>query len=436
MMGEGLVLGVLAFIAGVLLVVGLIQAFQPPPRRRVRPGRIRDRAREIERFAAPIEEAPAPHAEPALSEPIPASARPVPEPAAAPPVLDFERLSLKECFALYRAKQYRNLISVAEPALQRASVEVVSAGPARELAVLWGLVGLAKQALNDTAGTLAAFEAAVHAAPEADRPTYERYLTALTSRAADQPQARAEVTGHAAEEEIIGPLRRAVLWLACSHLAHLLIQRMEFEGARRLIWQALGDEELPADPREAFKELLSTAYGREIEQLTSHALRMLEGEESVRSLEDERQRDVLIALQRAEGLLSTLPEGSVVPGRFAEVLHRLWRGYTTLGLRQVKAGEFENALEPLFHALWIGRPDPESQQETRVALIRALEAVVERRSGLIDQLLKAGEREAAVAEGEWLLSLAHQAMETGLSNEEIAPALTKTRRALERVRQG
>ncbi len=203
-----------------------------------------------------MDKAPAPQAEPAPSELTATATAALPEPAAAPAVFESGFLSLAECFALYRARQYQKLISVAEPALQRASAEMGSAAHAHELAALWGLVGLAKHALNDDEGTRAAFDAAVHAAPEADRPTYERYLTVLTSRAVPQPQAQAEASGEE-EEEVIGPLRRSVLWLAYGHLADLLIQRMEFEGARRLIWEALGDEKLPADQREAFQELLS-----------------------------------------------------------------------------------------------------------------------------------------------------------------------------------
>jgi len=51
-------------------------------------------------------------------------------------------------------------------------------------------------------------------------------------------------------------------------MANALIQQRKFESARRLIREALADEELPEDQREAFTEFLSATYAREIEELT------------------------------------------------------------------------------------------------------------------------------------------------------------------------
>lgn len=437
--GEALVLGVLAVIAGVLLVTGLIQAFQTPVRRRVRQGRFRPRTRVPARRGEAASEPgglqsphrdlleSAPHATggsgaevlPVLPAPAPASApgeearapQGEIEPAGAPTTLEPERWPLEECFTLYQAGQYQELLSVAEPSLRRARNTVGGAERASELSALWSLVGLSKQALNDEQRGRAAFQEAVHAAPETDRATYLRYLAAL---------------GEAAEEKLINPLRRDVLWIAYGHVANILVQRQEFLRARRLSWEALGDEELPAHRREAFREILSTAYAREIEQLTADAIGTLQDE-----------GEALLSLQRAEGLLSSIPDDALTPERYEEVHRRLWEGYTKLGIHRMEAGEFENALEPLYHALLeIIAVDSERQQETRQALIRALEAAVEIRSEYISQLLKDGKRAAAFAESERVLALIRQGLEAGLSDDEVTVPLAKARQVIGQVSRG
>jgi len=354
---------------------------------------------------------------------------------------------VEECLTLYRAERYEELISAAEPALQRARDRVGSSERAGELPALLSLMGLAKQALNDLGGALAAFEEAIHAAPEGERSTYRRHLAALASGVAHQLLARAETLGEAAEERL-ETLRQAVLWLcrglaaapgdeslkaslgrartglwaAYARLADVLLQRLAFPDVRRLILEALAEIELPAEQGEAFKELLSTTYTGEIGQLIADA---------TGTLADEQGREALASLERAEGLLSSIADDALTPKLRENFRRRLWWGYAKLGLRRVEAGEFENALEPLFHALKIGPADRERQQDTRQALVRALEAVADSRTGVIGQLLKDGKREAALAEGERLLTLIQEGMGAGLSQEEVTGALTRARSLLE-----
>jgi tetratricopeptide (TPR) repeat protein len=322
---------------------------------------------------------------------------------------------LEKCLALYRSGQDRELISVAEPPLQSDSAG--SGEPTPGLAALWSLVGLSRQALHDEEGARAAFEAASHGAPEADKPIYRRYLATLTSASQDS----------VGDEQPADTLRRAVLWVVYGHIVNVLVQRQGFQSARRLIWEALADEELPADRREVLMELLHTTYTGEIDQLTTHALRTLQGDQ---------EREALISLRRAEGLLSTIPEEALTPERQEEVTRHLWWGYAKLGLGRVEAGEFEYALEPLFHALRIGSRDRERQQEVRAALVHALEAVADSQTALIAQFVKDGKHELAVAEAERLLALINEGIELGLSEEELAPTLTKMRRAVELAQQG
>ncbi|MBI3625167.1 MAG: hypothetical protein HY215_03330 [Candidatus Rokubacteria bacterium] len=102
-------------------------------------------------------------------------ARPVPR----PPEVE---LPLEQCRSLYEEKQYQEVVAAAEPALQRALGEPSGSGPrAHEVAGLWSLLALSRQALGDEEGARSAFEEAIHAAPEADRPTYQQQLGALAT---------------------------------------------------------------------------------------------------------------------------------------------------------------------------------------------------------------------------------------------------------------
>lgn len=387
--------------------------------------------------------------------PPPVSPAPLPEPAPVKPVapapVDGELLPFEECFARYQAKRYADVIATAMPALDRYAETPTGGGKlAHEVAALWSLVGLSRQVLNDEDGARTAFEEAIHAAPASERPTYQRHLAALALTVGRKLIARAETLPETAGEDRTGALRNAVLWLrqglACApddpnlalalgrsrkglwasygQLATALIQRQEFHGARRLIREALAEEDFPEDRREVFKDLLATTFSGEIGQLTAHAIRVMQ---------EEHEREALTSLQRAEGLLSSIPGEALTPKRREEVSRRLWWGYTKLGVRRVESGEYEEALEPLFHAFKFGEVDPERQQETRAALVRALEGVTQARVASIGELLKTGQRDAAVQESERLRKLLREGMEVGLSKHDLTAALIQTRRVLEQV---
>ena len=412
--------------------------------------------REIPPSAAPLTPPIAPKpAEPApAAAPPPAPAVETPEQAPAPPAAAGDLLPFEKCFTLYQDRRYVDVITTAAPALERY-IEAPAGGAklAHEVAALWSIMGLSKQALNDEDGARAAFEEAIHAAPSAERSTYQRYLAALALSAGRKLVARAETLPETAGENRVTALRHAVLWLrqglVCApddpnlsfalersrkglwvsygKLATVLIQRQEFHGARRLLREALAEEDFPEDRREVFKDLLATTFSGEIGQLTAHAIRIMQ---------DEHQREASTSLQRAEALLSSIPHEALTPKRREEVNRRLSWGYTKLGVRRVESGEYEDALEPLFHAFKFGEVGPERQQETRAALVRALEGVTEARVEWIDQLLKSGKRDAAVQEGDRLRKLLRDGMEVGLSKHELTSALTRTRRVLEQAESG
>jgi tetratricopeptide (TPR) repeat protein len=398
---------------------------------------------------------PAPVADP----PVPASPTPTPvDPAPAAevptPAPEMSGVPVEECFALYQDTRYDDVIARAAPALERYA-EPAGLNPtlAHEVAALWSVTGLSKQALEDEEGARAAFEAAIRAAPESERSTYQRHLAALGLTVARRFIARAETLPETAGGERAGALRNGVRWLrqalACApedatlqealersraglwdsyaRFATALIQRQEFHGARRVLREALAEEGFPEERRDAFGDLLAATFSGEIGQLTAHAIRVMR---------DEHEREALASLERAEALLASIPAETLTPKRREEVNRRLWWGYTRLGARRVASGAYEDAVEPLFHALRLSDADPEQLQEARAALVQALDGVTEARVESIDQLLKAGDRDAATRESDRLRKLLLESIELGLSQTELRSALTRSRRVLERVEPG
>jgi tetratricopeptide (TPR) repeat protein len=359
---------------------------------------------------------------------------------------------LEECRGLYDAKRHAELLLLADPHLQRAPV-----GPDPALAELWSLVGRSRLALSDVEGAAAAFEAAIHSAPESDQAVHRRHLAALALREGRRLLSRAErATKIATGEERIKTLRQAVrwfkrgamtvpenedfasaearatkaLWAAYGRTATALLQRREFQGTRRLLQEVLSQSELPRDRQGEFKELLAAAFVGEIGEIAAQA---------IRSVDQELKREALTLLRRAEGMLSSIPTEAMVKERLQDVNRRLWSGYTKLGLRRVEAGEFAEALEPLLHALRIDGVDPERQDETRAALVQALNHVIKERASRINQLMAGGEIETAVSEGEWLRGVVEAGRELGVREEELAAALALARpimAQLDRARSG
>ena len=512
-MSQDVILAMVAALAGVCLVTGLAQALAPPPRRRrrrrrrgtrvpphrrpaeagaaVRLGSAPNASAEVETPASAEPSLPpsrrrsargfTPRSRPAAREAPPgvpsaptevalpraaaAAGGSAPSEIAPPPVQPTEvsrpsprlrevELPLAQCQALYEGKQYQEVIATGEPALQRALGEIAGSGPAAyEVAGLWSLLALSRQAVGDEEGARSEFEEAIHTAPEADRPQYQQHLATLTTSVSRRLLARAEQIAEGPGEERIGLLRQAMLWLrqglaempgdgelasaleqtrhglwvAYGQTVTVLIQRQEFHRARRLIRDALSEEEFPRERRDQFAELLSATFTGEIGQLTASA---------IRALEDEREGEALTFLQRAEGVLKSVPSEALTSKRREEVNRRLWWGYTKLGMQRVEAGEHEGALEPLFHALRIGEINPERQQETREAIVRALVGISETRVTVIRQLLKEGKRSDAVEEGERLKGLMRKSLELGLSQQELSPAFAKARRAMELIEKG
>jgi hypothetical protein len=127
-----------------------------------------------------------------------------------------------------------------------------------------------------------------------------------------------------------------------------------------------------------------------------------------------------------------LPDGAVTEERREEFERRLWWGYSKVGLRRIETQGFESALEPLFRALQFGGSDDERASETRGALVRALEGVVETSVAEIAQRGRR-DRAGAMESLEKLVMLLRASTERGVRRDELTEAfarLTALREAL------
>ncbi len=375
----------------------------------------------------------------------PAAALPPEAPPRAKPEVD--PLLVETCFSLYQERCYTEVISLGEAALAKVRPEALTQAGVHDAAALWSVVALGKQALGDDEGALAALQAALDVAPSEEWPMYRQHVAALSLNAAQAWLAHAN--SHETDDRV-GALRTALVWVerglaavpaddrlhdarvtahqalwpAYEQSVHKLLQRQDFEEARRLLREALDDPGLPASRTEEFQKLLSGTFGGEIGQLTAQA---------IRSVQEERESEALTLLQRAEELLAAIPAEALPPKRREEVDQRLWWGYTRLGLRRVESGEYEAALEPLVHALRFADIGPDSQEETRAALVRALEGVADVRALSIRQLADEGNRDEAVLRTETLRELLRQCIELGVSEDDLSVAFARTRRLFEEL---
>jgi tetratricopeptide (TPR) repeat protein len=423
----------------------------PPPLRRWRSNRPRHamsgtrspyRRRELTE-PAPAEVRAASEAEPVgvMPPPLP-GAYELPAPAPAERQIDVTN-AVDRCFALYQQRAYADAIGIAMAAID------ADAGGGADVARLWSIVALAHQALEDRASARAALESAIRTAPDAERPAYERQLATLAANVARVLVAQAEGVRGPSSPEDVNRLREALdwlqrggtastdpgfrelvsdverrLWPAYERVVMALVQRQEYRAARGLLREALDDPGFPAARAETFRELFSGTYGGEIGQLTAQA---------IRSMQDARETEALGALERAEELLDTIHDEALPPKRREEVDRRLWWGYKKLGRRRAQTGEYEAAADALFHALRFAGVGTDRQADTRTALVRALEGLVDKRALAIRELADAGDREAALVQSDRLWTRLRGALDEGLTEEDLAVAFAKARRVFAEV---
>jgi tetratricopeptide (TPR) repeat protein len=381
------------------------------------------------------------------------SVRPAPvQPAASPTVPAPEAKPKRDtplveaCFAMYQEKRFGEVVSIAEETLAKQGVRW-PATTSHETAALWSVVGLAKQALGDADGARVALESAVDASPEAERSTYRHHLAAL---ALDAAQARLARVGSLDAGDRVPTIREAIawtergltavasdpeldstreaaheaLWQAYEHAATALLQRQEFGAARQLLREALEDPALPAVRAAGFRGMLSSTFGAEVGQLTAQA---------ILSMQEDRESEALDSLKRAETVLAAIPTEALPPTRRDEVDQRLWWGYAELGSRRLEAGDYEEALDPLIHALRFESIGAERQAETRAAIVRTLEGIAAMRAMSIRRLADAGCRDEAGAGAEELRALLRNCVDLGITEGELWAAYTRIQRLCEEL---
>ena len=399
-------------------------------------------------LAAAIALAPAAVDAPAA---VPLTLSHTPPPAAGPRLADTGPL-VDQCFELYQAERYTDVVALTTAALSADAPPTERAADAAEAGALGSMLALARQALGDHAGARAALETAMAVAPEADRATYRRQLTTLTLGVARElitaaaapvaPESEGRVRDLRDALSWLEPLRVADpddadvrelvmtaetrLWRAYEHVVMALLQRQGFREARVLLREALDDARLPSTRAEAFRELLSGTFSGEIGQLTAQA---------IRSMQEARESEALAALERAERLLRSVHEETLSPKRREEVDRRLWWGYNQLGVRRLAAGAFEDAVEPLVHALGLAATAPDRQMDTRAALIQAFEGWTDACALAIREAANAGDREAAIVRSDTLRARLHAALQEGLAERELSRALARAHGLVEEIAQ-
>ncbi len=370
-----------------------------------------------------------------IAGPVLELADPPPVDLSAPPEAPVD----KRCFALLAADRFAEAAALAEDALQaRRSPTALapSAAAAQETTRLWGALGLGRQGLEDFDGARFAFEEAMALAPQTERPTWERRLAGLASMAARRlldeaaaPPARAEhvetvrsaidwlerarlvAPDDAAVAETLVAARQA-LWRINEDVIKVLIRRKAFAEAQRRLDDVTADPECPADRQRAFRTLRMRAMAGDVGAATADAMR---------HLTRGRVDDAMAALARAESAMAQASAG-LSARRRQELTRRLWLAYMKVGIDRLEAGASDAALGPLGQALGLESIGDERQEESRAALVRALEHIIGTRAVEIRALTAAGDAALARIQADKLWSLLRAAVDQGLPQERLTDA--------------
>jgi len=345
---------------------------------------------------------------------------------------------LHEFRRLSEAKRYQELLAKSQPELSRLAGEAASSNLEGQatLASLYSLVGSAKQAMGDDEGAKEAFREAVHWAPAHERQTYQHQLASLAAIVGRRFLHQAERTREEEETERIQALRQAIVWLregvsvrpddaelssglerarrgllaTYGHVATAMMERQELHGARRLLREALTEEQIPTERREVFLDLIASTFAGEIGILAADA---------VRALEAGQEHEAVVLFQRAEKVLSSVPDDAISAGRRDEINRRFWWGYTKLGIRRLQNGHADAAIDPLLRAVKIPGIDADRQQQTREALIDACRDLLEHRNQTMRDLISQGRTADAQLEGDRLRGILEDGIRYGIRPEEF-----------------
>ena len=343
------------------------------------------------------------------------------------------------CFALLAADRFAEAVVIAEEALQAmkaATGRAPSPAVIQRMTRLWGGLGLARQGVGDFDGARFAFEEAMALAPQSQREEWERRLADLASTAARR--SLDEIAAGPAHPDHIETIRSAIDWLERAHVAapddgalgetllaaraalwrtseevvRALIRRKAFAEAQRRLDDITTDPDCPPERQSAFRALRTRAMAGDV------GVAMADAEKSVKRGHVD---DAMAALARAESALAHVA-GGLTPRRRQELVGRLWAAYMKIGIDRLEAGEGDVALGPLGQALALEGLGEQCVEETRAALVRALERIIATRAVEIHALTAAGDTSLAAIQADKLWSLLRAAVDQGLPEERLAQA--------------
>lgn len=408
---------------------------------------VRDEARRIDDASVSVPVEPE-GATPAVRDAAP----PRPKRAAARPPADPDMVLIERAVDHSLGGRHEDLLAAVESRMDQGA----QAGAERAshvMAALCSLAGLAHHGLRDAAGTRAAFAAGVRSMPDPDTLGCPPRLAALSVRVArallDVAARPVEPVGAPRPDEQVDAARLATFWLgwrlhaapgdddalalldtareavadAHAERANALIGRQELAAAREAVRRGVDAGELPATRGEVLVELIGATFRREIDRLTTPAIRG--GRDEGRAV---------TGLAQAEAMLTALPEGTIGQAHRAAVAQRIWRAHSKLGFRRLRLGQLDAAADTLFRALSIREIGRRRQRQVRDALVRTLEGLSEQRSAAIGALLAEGKQPAAAEEIARLEFRMRRAREEGVSEEEmevVAAKIESLRRALD-----
>ncbi|HKZ09061.1 MAG TPA: hypothetical protein VJU81_26565, partial [Methylomirabilota bacterium] len=379
---------------------------------------------------------------------------------------------VRECARLLQAGSHGALLGAVEPVLKPRGRGRARAQVSYDRALLWAMVGLARKAGGDEPGARAAFDQGLRALPTVDMAEQDLPLFHIAETVGAQLLAGGEAAGDAAGSTVSG-LRLSVGLLRAVAIAqpdqtapgngdaagagpgaddlppwgralraHLAVERArealaaaaaqrlggfmergDHAGGHRWLREALGWEEL-ADRREVVQDAYWKPLGEEITRLGARALEP--GAEAAAAM---------AALEHAEAVARALPPEALESPRMEEIRRRLWWVQTKLALLTMESGDAAGALDLLYRALRLAVGDPDRESETRRVLADALEAQAAGASERIDGLLRSGARAAAEEAGQELCRVIDRGLAEGVSQEELAGALSKRQHVMSRIAQ-
>jgi len=485
---EEAIVALLAAVAGVMLFLGLAQALDDRPLRRI-PRRQRPETRLERRIAA---------AAPALDPATPFSSsseieRP-PALATEPTTATNESLELempagnigdgrapvhatdgsRECVQrapLVGAMDARDLALVescaalcladrAEQALAELAARPLAGGPPAASApalvatALWSLAGLAHATSDDRPAAQASFDRALQSSPGSVHdpcpPGVAELAAAVAGRFLDMGERAAADGDDGVAPERAAASQLAAFWLrwrlagvpgdgdaaalleraramladARAEAATALIRQGRFADARGFIGRAMETGDLPVARGEIMLDAWSAAVRQEVDHLTDAALRG-----------DGDDDQAVAGLLRARAVLASMPDGALPPTQRTIITRRIWRSQAKLGFRRLRLGQFDAAADVLSQAFTMTEVAPRQQRQVRDALVRALESMAAERADFVSVLLGKGKREAAAEEVARVEQWIDRVRQEGVPLEEPEVAQIRARRLARALEQ-